>query len=1124
MKRLASPLALLCLLFTVSLAAPSSQNKVTLRVKADAGQTARRKTNLTLTFEAAGQKFNTEVESYDKVTFAKVDANGQVTIESETESMEVKVNGQKIDAGEDAKEKSTAVVSARNELVSYKSDGEPDETKLGIRISQANNIVYPEGAVGPGDRWTHTFKADATLGTEPGTAEYTLVEISKLDGIDVAKVSLTYKETASGGLTNRGTVWVEVKSGDAVKAEWEMSDVPFGPAGDSVKATVKGSGTRVGGGPLKEQAGQGESAPKEKTIDDVVKGFDKLPGVFTFYKKRESGRDTIYLEIREDQLDKLLLLQATAATGTSDRVVQGDPIADIMFAFKQLESDRLFMVVPNIAFRADPNRPIAKSVERSFAESFLEAYKIEARSPERKSLLINVSDLFRGDIAQVTSLFAGGGLPIPGLGGGGPSYSLDREKTFIKQFKVFPENMWVQTTYNFARGGGGRSLMDMLGGGTAADGRSMVIDVNYNLFFLPNGYTPRRADSRVGYFTAEYQDFTNDRAANQTVRNIIRWRLEKSDPAAALSKPKKPIKMWMDNAIPEEYRDAVRDALLGWNKAFEKIGIKDAIEVEQMPENADFDPSDMRYNVIRWVSSPENAYAIALFRVDPRTGEIVNAGINVDTNIVRFFAQEHSQVTDPASFFQDQVKKHERGACCDLSKHVAPSAMFGLLALESVMPAFAKIDELAYVNQFIKWVVAHEFGHILGLRHNFVSSTELSLAQLGDASLVNRLGTSASVMDYIPFNIGALKKPGVPYFGQTIGTYDYWAIDYGYRITGATDPEAELPALKALASQCNRPGHAYQSDETADGFDPYVVRFDLAKEPIDYWTRTMEVSRYLLMNLDKRLPKPGKSFYEFTRDFRTLLGMYAQGAAVSSRYVGGLVLNGNFKGDPGQKDPIVPIDGAKQKRALELLNTYIFAENAFALPKRYFTKFASDPDANMIQSLLSGGETFPVRDQFSGIQTAALRRIMSTQVLSRVANNEFKAVDPSKALTMAYLFRSVGQSVWSELGTGRSISALRRDLQRAHVDALIGVVLNPTGPVPNDAKMLAWDELKRVHRAIAGAKLRAKDAYTPIHLREITMRIERALDAEQTIGGGGAPQRSLLEELLGGGVEKKGGG
>ena len=136
------------------------------------------------------------------------------------------------------------------------------------------------------------------------------------------------------------------------------------------------------------------------------------------------------------------------------------------------------------------------------------------------------------------------------------------------------------------------------------------------------------------------------------------------------------------------------------------------------------------------------------------------------------------------------------------------------------------------LNDYVTFaeVVAHEMGHCLGLRHNFIASTQFTPAQLKDPNVVGKSGMGSTVMDYNPFNIFALKQRNVDFYSQTVGSYDVFAIDYGYRITDARTPEAELPVLRKLASQSSRPGLTYMSDYTADDYDPRISRFDLGAD------------------------------------------------------------------------------------------------------------------------------------------------------------------------------------------------------------------------------------------------------------------------------------------------------
>jgi hypothetical protein len=121
---------------------------------------------------------------------------------------------------------------------------------------------------------------------------------------------------------------------------------------------------------------------------------------------------------------------------------------------------------------------------------------------------------------------------------------------------------------------------------------------------------PRLADDRVGYFTSTRWDFGDDTRVDPRVHYINRWRLEKKDPAAALSEPKQPIVFWLDRNIPEKYRPAITEGVLIWNKAFEKQGFKDAVQVKVQPEDADWDTHDARHASLRWLTGTDIGFAI----------------------------------------------------------------------------------------------------------------------------------------------------------------------------------------------------------------------------------------------------------------------------------------------------------------------------------------------------------------------------------------------------------------------------------------------------------------------------------------------------------------------------------
>ncbi|MFN7016241.1 MAG: zinc-dependent metalloprotease [Fimbriimonadales bacterium] len=1137
-----------------------AQEKVLLQNKAKPGQTMRYRLSGTLSIEAAGNTFNLEITSVVVQKILEVSPEGNIKREQTTESYEMSFNGRKMPAPDELlqQDKVVIVTKPNGEPISRESTrDEEDENADQQHIGQTLAVIFSDKPVGVGDKWSYRFKEDPKLGTVPATVEYTLRGFETWKGIRVARIASTYTAQGDSKVAADTEFLIEVRTGDTVYAlakvtgmHWGQGDVtaaasaqlemeriegtplPEGANGDQPKATPSQDAQ-----PAQEQAAEqkkeeqkpaegekkDEPKKKEKTIEEVTKDFEKLEGLFTLYRKKEAGKDTIYMEIRREQLERLYFLQATVSEGLPTFfLAAGTPINDILFKLVQRD-EQILLVVPNIGFQADPNTPIARSVKRSFADAYLEAFKIEAKSDEGKRLLIDVSNLFRSDLIQIQQ--------IVNLAAGG-SYSIDREKTVYTQVKAFPNNIFIQTAYHFSggpqRGGGLAALLSSLAGGAnLADPRSVPITVNYNLWELPtnNGYMPRLYDPRVGYFVTTYEDFTREQE-DQTRRYILRWHLEKADPNAELSPPKEPIVFWIDNAVPYEYRDAIREGILEWNKAFEKIGIKDAIVVKQMPDDADWDHADMRYNVVRWVTSPSNGYAVALFRANPLTGQILNASITIDGNMARFTRVQFIRNIDPLAAFREA--EHREQHCCDHRAHNSPHACtfaqdtlqrawqgFVMMELLASRRGATKITEEQFVRDYIKSITMHEMGHILGLRHNFVASRQFTLEELKDGELVRQRGTVASVMEYDPFNQAALHAPNTYYWNPTIGPYDYWAIEYGYRIfPDAKTPEAERPYLLEIARRNTEHGLAYETDDYADRFDPYVTRFDLGKEPLDYWELVIKDAHELLEVLPTRVPGPGETYYDFTRYFFGTLASFSRAAVQLSRFVGGLQIRRNFATDPNAQPPLEPVSADKQRRALQLLATYIFSESAFNIPKRLYLNLAPNP--------FGGGSAIPpdapVRDILSNIQRLTLTRLLAPDTLRRVANNEFKAVDERNALTMAELFDTLQGVIWSEAQSNRAVPALRRQLQRAHLQTLVDILTKNTG-VPEDARMLARYYLRQLREQLTKQLPRVRDTYTHAHYSEAIDTIDKALDAQYMLG---MPEIRVpsLADLLGIGAEK----
>ncbi|MDE2127516.1 MAG: zinc-dependent metalloprotease [Armatimonadetes bacterium] len=1108
---LLKPLAALSAATLLAVAAGAAPAKTAILIyKAKAGAMARYSSTGTLTMRDGAQTAIVGVREVERVTFSAVAADGSISMDRLDESDQLTVNGKT--TNDDTHATTHMVITPNGTLTAYKTS-DPDPDHVSARLYVATDPIYAARALGVGDKWSIDYKPNAELGLRAAHGDYTLTAFEKNHGVDTARITFSYHETGTApDIGASGTLWIELTTGDTVSGDVHLDSVPFGGASSSL-ASGDVHQERIEGGPLSSGALTPASDLLTKTIDDTVKGFEKLPGLFTLYRKSEFGRDTIYMEIPESQLNHLYMLEATVASGTAEQVIAGEPIDDLVFEFQTVAPDRLAMVTPNTTYRATPGTPMARAIARSFASSYLESFHIEARQKSRKSLLINVSDLFRGDIANVSALFSGPGFALGGGLSFGGTYIMDRENTFIQSLKVFPQNIEAETLYNFIKPGAG------IGGSvTLPDPRSAAIRVSYALFQLPEtGYTPRLADPRIGYFLTAWQNFSDDARQDPLVHYIYRWKLQKANPKAALSPPVHHIVFWLDNAIPLQYRAAIRHGLLYWNAAFDKIGIEDPIEVRQMPDNADWDPADMRYNVVRWVASPNSAYAVSWMRVNPLTGQILNADITVDSGMAHVTRIEQKRIIDPASWFANPKPASPLAwEQCDMAQGAETSAEFGWLASSLLAPPGLQLDPQKFVDSFLSSTVAHEMGHILGLRHNFIASSWHSLADLQNASLVEKQGITASVMDYLPFNIEAIGHPGVPYWTPVLGTYDKWAIEYGYTPIPGSTPEAKKWRLNAIASECNLPGHAYESDEMADQWDPAVVRFDLGSDPLQYWHAMIQLSRKLMTSLGDRVPKYGQSYSRFTQDFELLLGEYAHAAAVSCLYIGGLYANQNFRGDPGQRPPMLPVPADEQRQALALVSRYVLGPDAWQIPKAYYNNLTG-PQYTDLNGLVFGANDFPVRDTLQNVQGAALKHLFSGPVLDRIANNEFKVGDSNGAFKLTELFHAVSASVWSELEAHKDVSALRRQLQRDFLDTMTAMVLGSGAPVPDDARMLAWYQLVNLRTRIVNALPAGHyNTYTQIHLRESLMRINRVLDAQETIGGSGGGGQSLLSMLFGG--------
>lgn len=891
----------------------------------------------------------------------------------------------------------------------------------------------------------------------------------------------------------------------------------------------------------KPEVKQEEPPKKDKKTEEyekTIKDLTKYEGAMTFYVRKKE----LLLEIAESQLGKQFLVQPTLNTGVGTNAQAGHPISygniDV-FRLDKNGDERVWLVRPRTKFRWKNNSSLANSLERSFPEAYLADYRIEGYNPETKKYLINIGSLFQGELFNVNK-FVGAAVSA--------NLSIDREKTNVDAIKAFPENTVIRMALHYnASPAAQNPLLALLGlgggNGHLEDARSVPVKVTYNLWFRneKSDYMPRLSDQRVGYFTTDFTDLGQRYYEwDRDVRLVNRWNLKKKDPNAAMSEPVKPIVWTIDNSVPKEYRPAVRRAILAWNQAFEKIGFKNAVQVQDQPNDPNYDHADGRYNVYRWTTTAERDGAIALFRTDPFTGEILNAGVNFDPTFVfqgmietdRYITPSNASPARVAEIagrmvvrddsqqghkYHDHVKNWSAalnpqfdfsGAAakfgwnefkCEHGQEAGQRFSLYAAGARAVDPTVAKQK---MIEQLITEVTAHEVGHCFGLRHNFVASQYLTTQELKNDAIVSRVGTSASVMDYNAVNVSAILAGGRAYYSTVIGPYDEHAIKYGYLTTKATSMESELPTLKAIASRSGERGLEFMTDEDADSFNPRVVRFDGAGDSINFTQQTLDLMKKLRSYAITQLPRKGESYEERNSLLITSFNSVFRECMEPIRYIGGVVANRSFKGDAGERPNLTPVAAADQRRALRtVLSNALSPTLLDGVPSSVLNTMARS-----FESPQSNGWTAPLKSMITNQQLVILSSLLSSDRIDMISENELKA--GKSAYTLAEHYEGIVGTVF---GT-KSPSSIHRSLQKSLVGLLMKQGSAPEGGVNEDARSLANMCLRSI---VSMSPSKSSDSMLTAHYQEIRSQIARYFGRTRVEGvagggGGGMPDLSAL--------------
>ena len=799
------------------------------------------------------------------------------------------------------------------------------------------------------------------------------------------------------------------------------------------------------------------------SISEKTKGMTAMPGIFPLYQDTATGE--LFFQINVNQLNKEFIHftyteNGVVEVGHNRGSYRGSRIVSFNRRFNQID-----VIQHNTNYYFDPKNEVSKAADANISTSILASEKIAATDTSG-NCLISADALFLTD--KLHEISPGSRSPMRGFKLG----RIAKEKTYYHRIKNYPANVDFVVNYGFdnpAPEGGSQSV---------ADNRYVNILLQHSLIEVPqNNFKPRRDDYRIGYFTEQVNDMTATGYTNY--KDLIhRWDLQKKNPELAKSEPVKPIVWWIENTTPKYLRPIIKHAALQWNKAFEPLGFINAVEVYEQPDTATWDAGDIRYNVLRWTSSPNPPFGgYGPSFVNPRTGEILGADIMLEY----IFLTNRVRLTD----VYEVPKGHEY---CH-----AGSVLHEEWNKAQTWAQISQLDsgELTrLLDESLHYLILHEMGHTFGLNHNMKASQLNSPEELLNPELTYSRGLIGSVMDYPAINLPPKKEIKVQYEQVEPGPYDLWAIEYGYS-EGFENETEEEQRLQQILMKSVMPEHTFGNDaddmrSPGKATDPRINVGDLSSDAITYGIQQIKLAESIMPQLLNRYGHDQHSYEPLRKSFALLFGNYGKNGGIISRYIGGVYVERFMPGLSNGK-PYQAVPAAEQRRAMGALATHIFAPDAFKIPdglvhylqteRRGFNLFPKSELPSMYEAMLS-------------TQKSVLAHLLHPSTLDRLNESHFVG----NTYTQSEMLQSLTDAIFkSDLDA--LPNTMRRNLQVAYTEQLLGIWKAKSGfDGVTKANVLA--EVKRIEKWMQSALPKGvTETYVlKAHRDHVAQLIDMALD------------------------------